>query len=124
MLDNHPIQKTSLLPVKEGRFMLPINAGIRKATGKQAGDKLKISLEVDDRKLTLSADLIKCLKDDPQAMKFFKSLSPSNQRYYSKWIDGAKTAPTKTKRLVICLIALGKKMNYTALLQNYKSFEI
>lgn len=124
MLDQYPIQKTSLLPVKEGRFMLPINAGIRKATGKKAGDRLTVTLEVDERKISLSADLMKCLKDDPEAKKFFSSLPVSHQRYYSKWIDDAKTSSTKTKRIVICLHAFSKKLNYAEMLKQSKSFEV
>lgn len=123
-LDKHPVQKTSLLPMRNGNFMLPINAGIRKATGKKSGDTLKVMLELDERKIALSVDLIKCLKDDPEAMKFFKSLPGSHQQYFSKWIDSAKTAGTKTKRIVTCLTAFSKKMNYSEMMRSYKSFEV
>lgn len=123
-LDQHPIQKTSLLPMRNGNFMLPINGAIRKGTGKKAGDKLKVSIELDERKLSLSKDLLACLKDDPEAMTFFKSLSRSNQQYFSKWVDDAKTAPTKARRITISLIAFSKKMNYTDMLNNIKTFEV
>lgn len=123
-LDDHVIEKKALFPMGDGSFVLPINAAMRKATGKTEGDVLRVSLEADESKIALSRDLIKCLNDDPEAKKFFKSLSASHQRYYSKWIDDAKTAPTKTKRLVMCLTALGKKMNYSELLKHYKTFDI
>jgi hypothetical protein len=55
---------------------------------------------------------MKCLKEDPEAMKFFKSLPDSHQKYFIKWIEGAKTASIKTKRIVTCLTAFSKKMNY------------
>ena len=119
-LDNHPIQKTSLLPVKGGLFMLPINAGIRKATGKKAGDKLHVSIEPDERKLTLSKDLLECLHDDPEALKFFKSLPPYNQYYFSKWVEDAKSVHTKTKRLITCLKAFSRKMNFMETMELYK----
>lgn len=122
-LDSHPIQKTALLPMGDGKFILPINAGIRKATGKKSGDTLNVSLEVDESKIALSADLLKCLKEDPEAMKFFKSLPGSHQKYFSKWVEDAKTTHTKTKRIVTCLMALSKKMNYGEMLRNYKAFE-
>lgn len=123
-LDNHVIQKTSLLPIGQGRFMLPFNAGMRKATGKKAGDTITLSIELDERKISLSRDLLNCLKDDPEAMKFFKSLAASHQRYYSKWIEDAKTTPTKTKRITITLMALNKNMNYADMLQAVKTFEV
>lgn len=121
-LDDHVIQKTSLLPLKDGRFMLPINATIRKATGKKSGDQLQVTLQIDARKTPLSADLLECLTDDAEARDFFNSLSPSNQRYCSKWIEDAKTSATKTKRLVACVTALSKKMNYSEMMKFYKTF--
>lgn len=123
-LDKHLIAKTALFPMGDGTFVLPINAIMRKATGKKEGDSLTVTLEVDESKFTLSRDLMKCLNDDPEAKKFFKSLGGSHQRYYSKWIDDAKTPQTKTKRLVITMIALDKKLNYSQMLQQYKSFEL
>lgn len=123
LLNEHPIRMAALLPMGEGKFILPINAAMRKATGKKAGDKLCISLEVDKGKFVLSPDLMICLKDDPEAMTFFKSLSISHQRYFSKWIEDAKTAHTKTKRIVVCLTAFNKKMNYGEMIRSYRTFD-
>lgn len=123
-LDAHAIEKTSVLPMGDGRFMLPINAAMRKAIGKQAGNSLVLSLTADDRKPTLSKALMACLKEDPEALQFFKTLSPFNQRYYSKWIDDAKTQPTKTKRLTITLLALGRHMKYGEMLRALKTFTV
>lgn len=123
-LDNHPIQKTSLLPLKDGGFMLPVNAAIRKGTGKKSGDRLWVTLQIDNRRTPLSADLLACLNDDPEARDFFNSLSPSNQRYCSKWIEDAKTPATKTKRLAACVTALSRKMGYAEMMTFYKTFTL
>jgi hypothetical protein len=119
-LDAHRIEKTSLLPMGDGNFILPFNAAMRKGTGKNAGDKIKVSLELDERKLTLSADLMACLKDEPDALKFFKSLPPSHQQYYSKWIEGAKTIQTKTKRITVTVMACARKMGYGEMMRAYR----
>jgi hypothetical protein len=111
-LDNYEIKMTSLLPVSGERFMLPINAKMRKATGKQAGDKLVVEMEVDKGKLKLSDDLLVCLKDEPEAEKYFKSLAPSHQRYFSKWVEDAKTEGTRTKRISLTLAALSRKYDF------------
>lgn len=107
--------------MRNGNFMLPVNASMRKATGKQAGDKLKISIEPDERRHPLSKDLLACLKDDAEAVTFFKSLSFSHQQYFSKWVEDAKTPRTKTKRLVTCLTACNRKMNFQETLELYKT---
>lgn len=120
-LDNYEIKQTSLLPVSGERFMLPINATMRKATGKKAGDKLVVQMELDNTKLKLSADLLVCLKDEPTAEKYFKSLPPSHQRYYCNWIDGAKTETTRAKRIALALAALSRKMHFGLMLREAKS---
>ena len=116
-LDSHEIQKTSILPMGEGNFILPLNGAMRRAIGKKHGDKLNVSLELDDRKLTLSHDLMLCLKEDPDALKFFKSLPNSHQQYFSKWIESAKTAHTKTKRIVMAMTAFTKKQGFPEMLR-------
>ncbi len=119
-IDSHAFQKTALLPMGDGKFILPFNAAMRKATGKKLSDKIKVTMEVDDRKLEISADLMKCLKEDLMAMEFFTSLPKSHQNYYSKWIDSAKTMQTKTKRIVVCLTAFSKKQSFAEMMREYK----
>lgn len=116
-LDSHPIQKTAILPMGEGMFILPLNGAMRRAIGKKQGDKLNVILEVDERKLTLSHDLMICLKEDPDALKFFKSLPNSHQQYFSKWIESAKTAHTKTNRIVMAITAFTKKQGFPEMLR-------
>lgn len=119
-IDALTIQKTALIPMGNGDFILPLNATLRKAIGKKHGDKITLNLELDERKLILSPDLISCLKEDPAALQFFKSLPPSHQQYYSKWIESAKTAATKAKRIVISMEGFGKKQVYGEMMLAYK----
>lgn len=111
-IDQHAIQKTSIIPMGDGNFILPINGTIRKATGKAEGDAISVKLELDERKLTLSPIFVKCLKDDARAFDFFKTLPKSHQNYFSKWIESAKTPGTKTKRITMAVIALGQGQGF------------
>ncbi len=120
-IDALAIQKTALIPMGNGDFILPLNTTIRKAIGKKHGEKITLNLELDERKLILSPDLISCLKEDPAALQFFKSLPPSHQQYYSKWIESAKTAATKAKRIVISIEGFGKKQGYAEMMRAYKN---
>ena len=108
-IDSHTLNKTSVLPMGDGSFMLPVNGTIRKAIGKESGDNVTLVLEVDKRKLELSKDLLASLADEPRALEFFNSLSMSHRQYFSKWIESAKTVETKTKRIVNSVIALSHK---------------
>jgi hypothetical protein len=120
LLDQYSIQKTALLPMGEGNFILPLNGTIRKGIGKGEGDVVKVQLEMDERPITLSAEFIKCLKDDPIAYDFFKKLPKSHQVYFSKWIDSAKTTPTKVKRITMAVIALGSAQGFPEMIRANK----
>jgi len=120
LLDNYPIQKTALLPLGDGKFILPFNATMRKGTRKKEGDKIKVQLELDERKLTPSTEFIRCLKDEPRAFEFFNSLAKSHQAYFSKWIDSSKTSLTKTKRITMAVIALGSGQGYGEMIRANK----
>jgi hypothetical protein len=120
MLDDYKIEKTALLPMGDGSFILPVNGTIRKAIGKQAGDKLTVAIELDERQLTISSDFLKCLKDDPRALTYFKSLPKGHQNYFSKWIDSAKTTVTKTKRITMAVIALGSGQGFPEMIRANK----
>lgn len=119
-LDNYDIKRVSLLPVGGGKFIMPVNAVMRKALGKRHGAMLKVQMEADNSAFVFNKDFIACLKDEPDAKKFFESLPGSHQRYFSKWIDSAKTEPTKIKRLTMAVNALAKKWGYPEMLRASK----
>src|SRR6187431_645487 len=58
--DAYNFEKVAMLPMGDGKFIIPVNATMRKALGKKHGDKIKVVLEADDKKLPLSADLMAC----------------------------------------------------------------
>lgn len=120
-LDRYTFERAALLPMGDGNFILPLNGEMRKAIGKKQGDKIKVTMEWDDRKMTISQDLMACLREDPEAMKFFKSLPGSHQLYFSKWIESAKTAQTKTKRIVTAIVAFNKKQGYAEMMRSYRN---
>ena len=120
-LDSFKIKQIALLPMGDGHFIIPINAAMRKATGKNLGDKLKVVLEADESEFTFSEDFMACLQDDPVAYDFFQTLTGSHQKYFSKWIDGAKTSATKTNRIVMAVTALSKKQGYPEMIRANKT---
>jgi len=120
-LDDFKIDKTALLPMGDGKFILPFNAAIRKGTGKKVGDTIQVKFETDDREIKLSGDFMRCLKDDARAFEFFKSLPKGHQNYFSKWIDSAKTTPTKTKRITMAIIALASGQGFPEMMRANKT---
>jgi len=112
-LDAIDYDNLALLPMGEGNFILTLNAIIRKKIKKDKGDKLKVSMQVDTKERPLSKIFIECLEDEPKALEFFKTLPKSHQRYFSNWIESAKTDATKAKRITQAVNALAMKLGFS-----------
>lgn len=117
-LDKFRISNVALLPMGGGDFILPLNAAFRKGIGKRHGAMVSVQLSVDTKPFEFNADFMACLNDEPQALEFFKSLPGSHQRYFSKWIDDAKTIPTRTRRIAQAVNGLAKRMGYGEMIRS------
>jgi uncharacterized protein YdeI (YjbR/CyaY-like superfamily) len=105
----------------EGDFILAINATIRKQIKKQKGAKLSVQMSLDTSEIALSADLLECLEEDTAAKTYFNKIPGSHQKYYSRWIESAKTLETKAKRIALALKALSRQMEYGAMIREEKT---
>lgn len=123
-LDNHKIASVSLLPMGGGSFIMAINGAMRKGTGKKQGAMMKVQLEEDKKPYVLNAEFLECLQDEPKALKNFNTMPKSFQNYYSKWIESAKTEPTRTKRIATAVSTLAKGMNYSEMLRSQQKKNI
>ena len=119
-LDQHAISQAALLPMGNGDFILPLNSAIRKAIGKRKGEKLFVQIALDKSPILPSKDLVTCLKDEPEALAYFRKFPPSHQNYFTKWIESAKTEPTKAKRIAQTITALYRKQDFGEMLRSLK----
>jgi Domain of unknown function (DUF1905)/Bacteriocin-protection, YdeI or OmpD-Associated len=117
-LDKYTIKRISLIPMGGGLFIMALNADMRKAIGKKEGAILEVQLSEDKSDFVFNADFMECLKDEPAAENYFQSLTGSHQRYFSKWIDSAKTDATRTKRIVMAVNALARGWGYPEMIRN------
>jgi hypothetical protein len=123
-LDNFLITRVSLLPMGGGPFIMPVNAAMRKGIGKKHGAMIKVQLEADESPFVFNKDLMECLDYEPKAKEHFNTLTGSHQRYFSKWIDSAKTDATKTKRIAMAVNALAKKWGYPEMLRDSQGKDV
>jgi hypothetical protein len=117
-LDEFVFQQIALLPMRNGDFIMALNAVIRKGIGKRKGAKLNVQLTLDKKPLTISKELMDCLEDEPKALEFFNSLAPSHRGYFSKWVESAKTDQTKAKRIAQSVNALAKQFGYSQMIRS------
>ena len=106
-----------MIPMGEGDFIIPINAAIRKGIGKRKGATVTVQLEIDKSPILPPSELLECLADEPEALKYFNSLPQGHRNYFTKWIETAKTDVTKAKRIALVIKSMVRKMDFGAMLR-------
>jgi hypothetical protein len=109
-IDGFEIKKYHLMPIGDGRLFLPVKAEIRKKIKKTEGEYVHVTLYLDTEPLEVPEEMVLCLKEEPQALKFFNSLSEGEQLNYIKWVYSAKQEETKIDRLAKSINMLLKNM--------------
>lgn len=91
-----------------GRFLIPVSAEHRAASGVVGGQEVEVTLTLDTepRVVEVPADLREALDADEAARASYASLSYSRQRALVEPIGAAKTAETRARRLAAALAAL------------------
>lgn len=119
-LDNHPVKSVAIMPTGNGTFILAVNAAMRKGIGKRKGAMVKVRLEADNDEIPMDAEFMECLHDAPAALAYFSQLAPSHRLYFNRWIESAKTAPTKARRIAQAVNGLEKGWDYGQMIRANK----
>lgn len=91
----------STVAVMGGEYWLGVSKEVRRNAGCEAGEEVDLTLELDteERVLEVPADFSAALDAEPEARRFFDSLSYSNRRRFTYSIDDAKTPETRQRRI-------------------------
>lgn len=96
-----------------GVFMLPVAAEVRAGAGIVAGERITVSVELDDapREVEVPDDLAAALRKATEARAFFDSLSYSHRKEYVRWIEEAKKPETRATRVAkaVEMLTAGRK---------------
>jgi hypothetical protein len=78
-----------------------VNRAAKAATGVDAGDRVRVTMELDaePRKVTVPPDLRAALNADPAAKSAFAKLSFTHRREYVEWVEEAKRPETRGRRV-------------------------
>ena len=121
MLDAVAISGMAAMPMGEGAFILALNVDVRRAIHKNAGAMLSVKLEEDkEYKVMMPEDLQECFDFEPDALTQFNTLAKSHRDYFIKWIDSAKTQPTREKRIVNTINAMLRKWDYGTMIREMR----
>lgn len=119
-IDNYSFEWVSTIPMGDGYFIIAVNAGMRKIIRKPIGEYVTVQLALDTKEKPLCEEFLLCLEDEPDAFEFFKTLPKGHQRYFSNWIESAKTDVTKTKRIAQAVNALAMHLGFGEMIRMHK----
>jgi Bacteriocin-protection, YdeI or OmpD-Associated/Domain of unknown function (DUF1905) len=87
--------------VYDGVGHIVVNREVKEATGVDAGDRVRVTMEVDTepRTVRVPADLRAALAGDAGAKAAFAKLSYTHRREYVEWVEEAKRPDTRTRRI-------------------------
>lgn len=119
-MDDVPFERLACYPVKDGDFIIALNAELRKKLGKKEGAMLRIKMEQDTREALKSDELLDCLKEEPEALNQFASLTKAHQNYFHNYINTAKGADTRAGRIVHVIHAMLKKQNFGEMIRSHQ----
>jgi Bacteriocin-protection, YdeI or OmpD-Associated/Domain of unknown function (DUF1905) len=94
-----------------GRFLIPVSAAVRAASGASAGDRLDVEIELDTEPRTIAApdDLVAELDADPALRAAWDRLSFTHQREHVEVIESAKRPETRQRRIAKALEMIRSK---------------
>lgn len=98
----------STMPTGDGRFCLGLTKAVRTEAGVAAGDEVHVIVELDTEERTVDVpdDMSIALAAHPEAARRFEHLSYSHRKEYVEWIESAKRAETRARRLEQTVVML------------------
>jgi hypothetical protein len=123
-IDDVKIERMVCFPIGNGNFILTINGTLRKKLGKKEGASVSVKFELDERDAPKSKELLDCLKEEPEALKQFETLTKAHQNYFHNYINSAKGIDTRAGRIVSSLNAMLKKQDYGEMIRSLQKKNI
>jgi hypothetical protein len=95
-----------------GEFLLGLNREVRAGAGAEAGDKVRVTIELDaePRAVEVPERLAAALASDKKAQAAFDRMSFTHRKEYARWITDAKRDETRERRVrqAVEMIRAGK----------------
>lgn len=120
-LDKYAIAGVALIPMGGGRFILAVNAAMRKGIHKKKGSLLEVQLSVDNNPIAIPPEFLECLADEPKAKAFFDQMKLSHRNYFIKWLGGVKSEAAVAKRIAQVITALSRGQDYVGMIHSQKA---
>jgi uncharacterized protein YdeI (YjbR/CyaY-like superfamily) len=105
--------RTSIFPDGDGRHSMMVNKTMQKGASASPGDTVRVELAADDEPRVVAApsDLDAALGKSRVARAAWDRLAASHQRAFVEWIESAKRAETRSRRVreAVEMVRAGKR---------------
>jgi hypothetical protein len=93
-----------------GKFMVPLAAENREAAGVEPNQEVEVEMQLDTapREVDVPDDLAEAFAAAPASKAFFETLSNSNKKAYTLWIESAKKEETRRERVAKAITQLSE----------------
>jgi hypothetical protein len=100
--------RNSIMPTGDGGHEMMFAKALQQGAGAVAGDVVEVYMEADlePRKVEVPNDLAEALRGDARAEELFAKASFSCQKEFVVWIEEAKRAETRQRRIANTLLML------------------
>lgn len=99
-IDGYELKHKNLAPVKNGDKKLAINQDIRSAIGKEGGDRVMVTLYLENQnEQPDNEEIFECLRD-ADVLHLFKGLAEAEQDELLRQINETATLNLKTERII------------------------
>lgn len=101
----------SLAKMGGKKAMLLLRNDVRAKLGKDIGDKVDVTVTLDDKPRTIEIpkELAQEFKKNKEAKEYFESLAFTHRKEYVKWITEAKKEETRTNRVKKAIEMINQK---------------
>jgi hypothetical protein len=105
--------RTSILPNGDGTHHMMLNKALLAGAKATPGDRVEVVMEKDEesREVPTPTDLAKALGRSAAAKKTWTAKTPTFRKEYVLWIEDAKTAQTRARRIAATIekVARGER---------------
>lgn len=99
-IDGYELKHKNLAPVKNGDKKLAINQDIRSAIGKEGGDRVRVTLYLENQnEQPDNEEIFECLRD-ADVLHLFKGLAKAEQDELLRQINETATLNLNTERII------------------------
>jgi hypothetical protein len=105
-IDSITFAEKRLMPIGDGKLMLPLDANTRKQLGKKVNDSIVVELYDTIVNVIIPKELEDCLALEPSKASIFYKLPPSHKRQWINYIYESKKEETRANRIIKMLDSL------------------